>query len=152
MLTEQRALKIRSNLDRFVSIVPITGCWMWMMKIDRHGYGCSWGGASKEKAHRVFYTLFVGPIRDGMTIDHLCRNRWCVNPAHLEQVTGRENGFRGQGFHAVNARKTHCVNGHLLDGENLGIGRNPHWQRFCRTCRREKANARQKIRRMTNHG
>jgi hypothetical protein len=94
-------------------------------------------------AHRAAYTLLVAPIPDGLTIDHLCRNTSCVNPAHLEPVTQRENGLRGTSPAAVNARKVECVNGHPLSGDNLHIGTDG--SRRCRICNRNKGRRRKGI-------
>jgi len=82
------------------------------------------------------YEHFVGPIPDGFHIDHLCRNRACANPAHLEAVPPRVNILRGVGMSAIHARQTHCVNGHPFDAENTLIL--PDGERCCRTCNRER--------------
>ncbi|MDP9224875.1 MAG: HNH endonuclease [Actinomycetota bacterium] len=83
-------------------------------------------------AHRVAYELLVGPIPEGLTLDHLCRNTSCVNPQHLEPVTVRENVLRGMGWGAKNKRKTHCHRGHPFDAKNTL--RIPGGTRKCRTC------------------
>lgn len=110
-------------------------CWVWIASLDRHGYGqLNAGGESGgiRRAHRVAYELLVGPIPDGLDLDHLCRVRRCVNPAHLEPVTNAENKRR--------SRRTHCREGHPLSGPNLYI--NPaSGARTCRKCRRIKENA-----------
>lgn len=86
------------------------------------------------KVHRVVYEALVGPIPDGMVIDHLCRQPSCVNPAHLEPVTRRENVLRGLTLPAANARKTHCKHGHEFTPENTYLF--PTGTRGCRTCAR----------------
>src|SRR6266576_3456485 len=86
-------------------------CWPWQANRGR-GYGNVWIAGRMYRAHRVAYELLIGPIPEGLTLDHLCRNRGCVNPAHLEPVTSRENTLRGEGISANNARKTHCKHGH----------------------------------------
>lgn len=99
------------------------GCWQWKSLRSGDGYGRVRHQKKDQLAHRVVYELLVGPIPEGLTLDHLCRNRGCVRPAHLEPVTLAENTRRGQGMSARNARKTHCLNGHALTSENLDFRR-----------------------------
>jgi hypothetical protein len=106
-----------------------TPCWVWQLRIDTYGYG----RVHAEPAHRVSYEERRGPIPAGLTLDHLCRVRECINPDHLEPVTNGENILRGESFSARNARKTHCPNGHPLSGANLRVEANG--ARRCKTCR-----------------
>lgn len=128
-------------LDRFVSKLQIeeNGCWIWSGATSKNGYGQIKVERCVVYAHRLAYQLFVGEIPDGLTIDHLCRERLCVNPAHLEAVALRVNILRGESPSAKQARQTHCGNGHVLAGENLVVR---HGKRGCRICIR----AAQKVR------
>jgi hypothetical protein len=118
---------------------PNTGCWLWTGREKSHGYGRITIRGRTAAAHRVFYELIKGPIPRGMVLDHTCRVTCCVNPAHLEPVTQRENIKRGRAG-AVNAArqraKTHCPRGHEYAGDNLYI-RGQNAARGCRTCRTE---------------
>lgn len=119
-------------LDRFWSKLDKSdGCWLWTAACNRDGYGAFSVNGRMVKAHRFAYEELVGPIPDGLVIDHLCRNRECVNPAHLEPVTHVENVRRGRPGDQ-NRRKTHCPMGHPYDDANT-IHKNG--RRFCRACR-----------------
>lgn len=120
--------------------IPLsTGCWLWTAALNAYGYGHFGVGTSSRdapvRAHRFAYEQLVGPIPSDREIDHLCRVRHCVRPEHLDLVTTRTNLLRGRSFAAVNAHKTHCVNGHSLkDQDNVYAWRG---RRKCRTCHRE---------------
>ncbi len=106
-------------------------CWLWTGSIDADGYGCY---LRDHSAHRFAWEIANGPVPDGLVIDHLCRVRHCVNPAHMEPVTNAENILRGECPPAVNARKTHCPRGHEFTTENTYVY--PDGRRECRECRR----------------
>jgi hypothetical protein len=121
---------------RHVEMVTESGCWIWTGVTDHTGYGRFNLGHSTVAAHRFAYELFREPIRKGLTIDHLCRVKCCVNPDHLDQVSLRENILRSDSASARAARQTHCVNGHLFDEANTHI--TPLGSRCCRACRRNR--------------
>ncbi len=114
---------------RFWSYVNITDdCWLWTAGTSGNGYPQFQLGERPYPAHRIAYTERVGPIPDGLVVDHLCCNPMCVNPAHLEPVTIGENVRRGA---ARRERKTHCVRGHEYTHENTYVFRG---RRYCRAC------------------
>lgn len=119
-----------------VAPCPISGCWLWTGTTVRGGYARVQSGGKHKLAHRVAHEALVGPIPTGTEIDHRCRVRCCVNPAHLEPVTHRVNVLRSDGVAARRARQTHCKRGHELSGANLRtFERKPgHFMRTCRTC------------------
>jgi hypothetical protein len=110
-------------------------CWNWTGADNGVGYGHLRFGRKDYYAHRLAYEDAYGAIPDGMVIDHLCRNRSCVRPDHLEAVTFRENLLRGTGTSAANARKTHCTRGHEYSAENT---KTHGHSRQCRACVRSK--------------
>lgn len=106
-------------------------CWEWVGALNSRGYGSMTNGrGSSMLTHRKAYEVVVGKIPYGLTIDHLCFNKPCVNTDHLEAVTRAENTRR------ATARQTHCAQGHLLSGDNMRIKRRKNgWvQRVCKTC------------------
>jgi hypothetical protein len=137
--------------ERFLSKVRKTAtCWLWTAGSNTTGYGYFWIGSKSLKtnrmkqAHRVAYELFCGPIPDGLQLDHICRNRLCVNPDHLEPVTPIENGRRGISSPAINARKMRCIRGHEFSPENTYIQQPQGWRR-CKTCHALRREAGQKM-------
>ena len=122
--------------ERFWSKVEITdNCWNWRAGDNGHGYGLFWYGKKYHVAHRFSLKLFNIEIPQGLEVDHLCRNRGCVNPNHMELVTRRENVIRGilPGMtRAMQLNKTHCPQGHPYDSVNTYI--RPQAGRGCRTC------------------
>ena len=104
-------------------------CWIWVGAISGSGYGTFSLYGRKWNVHRLSYLHFVGPVPDGLQLDHLCRVRACVNPSHLEPVTQQENARRG-----LFASRAHCQNGHEYTEANTY--RSKRGRRYCRTCNR----------------
>lgn len=123
--------------DRLLSRVALpdeNGCMLWLGQTRADGYGVIGRGprgAGTVRVHRAMYELFVGPIQIGRQIDHLCRVKACVNPAHLEPVTAAVNLHRGR----HKSDWTHCSHGHAFTPENTYRTAR---QRFCRTCARRR--------------
>jgi hypothetical protein len=118
-----------------------SGCWLWTASLNPTGYGAfGLGGRAGRMhvAHRVAYEWIVGKVPAGLELDHLCRDRRCVNPAHLEAVTHRENVRRGNGWSGRHARATHCPAGHPLAGRNLSRYELRQGQRKCLACHAER--------------
>lgn len=118
------------NEERFMAKVEPdeNGCWIWQRWLSSDGYGYVKLDGKTQIAHRVAYEHLVAPIPEGMTIDHLCRVKACVNPAHLEPVTSRENVVRAA------STRTHCPQGHEYTAENTRT--TAQGWRVCRICQR----------------
>lgn len=134
--------------DRIV--IDANGCWRWQTGHDRHGYGrCSlsfpWTTRRRWSAHRLSYLLLVGPIPEGLQLDHLCMVRDCVNPSHLEPVTPLEN-VRRSGAADYWRSKTHCPRNHPYDERNTGYTK--RGARICRACARDKMRATRKTKKL----
>jgi hypothetical protein len=139
-------LPMSERIQRAVE-VDADGCWNWQQKLDGSGYGRvstrTAGVLVRQQAHRASYEAFVGPIPEGMQIDHLCRNRACVNPEHLDPVTAEENIRRAIPYsphaHSLLAASgvpiTHCRRGHPFDEANTKV--RPSGRRACRECIRQ---------------
>ena len=139
--------------ERFLAkaVVAENGCWLWTATLINSGYGRFWYQGKLELAHRVAYTLFVGDIPAGLTIDHtchtkrcdggvICEHRRCVNPEHLEPATQQTNLLRGRTIPAANAAKTHCLRGHEFTPDNTVVYKNKLGQpfRYCLACEQER--------------
>jgi hypothetical protein len=132
-------VKVREDvrLQGKVRIAP-SGCWEWQGYIRPNGYGSFYFRGRPTTAHRAAYQIFVGPVGERADLDHLCRNRRCVNPDHLEIVSRRENcrrGIMGQVNAERERAKTCCRNGHAYVEDNVHIA--PQGWRRCCICRRE---------------
>ncbi|WP_294567584.1 HNH endonuclease signature motif containing protein [uncultured Arthrobacter sp.] len=111
----------------FAKTVEVDGCLIWQGYLDKDGYA----RIDRRQGHRLAYELAVGPIGDGLTIDHLCFVQACVNPTHLRPLTNAANARRQR-----EALKTHCIHGHEFTPENTYL-RSTTGRRTCRTCQRE---------------
>ena len=135
---ERVTIPARERFDARWVPEPNTGCWLWTGAIIPNGYGVGPSVGGSHLAHRVGWTLYRGPIPEGMYIDHLCRVRSCVNPDHLRPVTPKQNSLENsESRPSKNARKAQCPKGHPYSGENLWI----RYQagkpsRHCRACTR----------------
>lgn len=135
-LTAQAIEALRTRFDAKWTPEPNTGCYLWTAAVNNGGYGIFGfkvdGKTRAVGAHRLNYEMTNGPIGKGLDIDHKCRQRSCVNPAHLEAVSHRENMRRGNALMGINARKTHCLRGHEFTPENT----RPHGKvnRSCKAC------------------
>lgn len=135
------AKKIYTVKERLLKLIDKNrDCWVWAGSVSQQGYGrltISNNGKKRTRAaHRVSYETFIGDIPEGLTIDHLCRNRKCINPDHLEAVTIGENVRRGNPLWKQEMARTHCPYGHEYSEDNTYRYKTRHGGicRNCKTC------------------
>jgi len=130
------------RFKKFVTHDPTTGCMPWLGSKSYDGYPLFWGGESCVRAHRWVYEYLVEQIPVNKEIDHLCRNRCCVNITHLEIVDHQTNVLRGETIVAAQLKRTRCPQGHAYDSENTyWYGRN----RQCKACNSNRALRQRKV-------
>lgn len=134
LLTEPVRERLFAKFDR----LPESECWTWLSHRTVDGYGVMMVAGKVRRAHRLVWCAFRGPIPAGLQLDHLCRNRGCVNPEHLELVTLQENVARGNAGEPQRAR-THCPRQHPYAGANLVVWADG--KRRCRRCLRDARSA-----------
>jgi hypothetical protein len=123
-------------------------CWEWTAATT-NGYGVVQHDGRVQRAHRVVWVCLRGPLDEDLELDHLCRNRPCVKPAHLDPVTGVVNNARSESASAKHARQTHCLRGHGFTPENTYLRARDHkTERFCRECARERDRKRYAVKRL----
>lgn len=144
------------RFEKYAQVEPNTGCWLWTGAQTSSGYGEMVVGSKRGPgprmayAHRLSYEHWKGEIPPRFDIDHLCRQRCCCNPSHLEAVTHRENNMRGDRYAqgAPNRSKTHCRHGHPFDERNTSV--RPTGARRCRACEAAAARRRKAQRQKEN--
>lgn len=132
------------NLDRLteryrkkIRIDPLTGCWLWTGAKSSNGRGCVYVCGHTLTTHKFFFELFIGPVPDGLELHHKCEVAACCNPDHLEIKTRLQHRRIHPDRRFANREKTHCKNGHPLEGENLYLEiRDGHPRRHCQACRK----------------
>ena len=125
---------LKSDKQRFFEKIKHNGlCWEWKGCKLESGYGMFSLNGKLGYAHRASYILFRGLIQTKFVVHHLCKNRSCVNPIHLESITQKDNLLKGDSFQGANGRKTHCIHGHKLTPDNCYTSSG---YRDCKTCRK----------------
>lgn len=130
-------IKVAAMIEARSIPEPNTGCWLWLMAICADGYGRISIERRSRLAHRASWEAHRGVIPTGLVIDHVCRNRACVNPDHLRVTTIGDNVRCGDGPTGQHLRATRCIRGHAFDSENTYRYASTGW-RMCRTCQRER--------------
>lgn len=136
---EKKSLK-----ERLLSKVQYanTGCWIWTGCVaNKYGQIGSGEGKQRIRTHRASYMIFKGPIPEGMVIDHLCRNKLCINPNHLEVVTLKENAYRGESPTIKIHHSGYCARGHEINSINTSFHPRTGLIQHCRICERDKKHA-----------
>jgi hypothetical protein len=137
--------------ERFWAKVDKTGdCWEWTAALNNRGYGRFRMPDGHVTAHVMSFRLTYGPVPTGKEVHHICENRKCVRPTHLQAVTHRENLLASGTLPGINAKKTHCLNNHPFNEENTAMTK--AGKRRCRTCVRERARLRRQRERLGNIG
>lgn len=135
--------RFKERSSRVGWIIMPNGCHIWQSGKDKDGYGLVTVDNRSRRVHRLRYEQEVGPIPEGMQLDHfVCETPSCCNPAHVRPVTARENSLRGRSVSAVNAAKTHCPQGHALTPDNVFPVHKRNGQRGCKKCINAKSLAR----------
>lgn len=123
-------------LMRILDRCDIGLCWEWLGGLDKDGYGKTTIDTMDWRVHRAVWTALVGPLDGSLVIDHLCRNRACCNPDHLEPVPDSENWKRGYAPSRTYAERSTCKNGHDLN-DPANLRKNKTGARVCKTCYNE---------------
>lgn len=151
MGTIAKSIPLFEDHERFlrkISIDSRTDCWNWTAGKTSLGYGVFSIKHSSYRAHRVSWAIFNGSLSSGLVLDHKCKNRMCINPDHLREVTRKVNTLENSNGPAyLNSIKTHCRNGHALTPDNLTSNKN---ERVCLTCNRISDAKRQREKRKKN--
>lgn len=130
VITPPRGSTLKERLMFFMVVDHVTGCWNWTANKNQKGYGRVAIDGRLHSAHRVSFEIFNGPLIDGLEVDHVCENRGCINPAHLQQITHASNVRKGNRWNIE--RPTHCPRGHPFTAPNLGHDHRG-W-RYCKAC------------------
>lgn len=127
---------IEDKIEKYVTVNTGNGCWEWTGGIQSQGYGTTRYEGKNWLVHRLVYTYYKGDIAAGLVIDHMCKNKVCCNPDHLQTISPKENVLLGEGPTAKNSKKEECLYGHAYDAlDKRGF-------RYCRTCKAYKMHVR----------